>query len=307
LLQSPEACPSLQKWIAESILENNPIAAWLDAQCIVDKTARTQIGIAEEFTFSTTNEGATRTMRVFKNSENWLYANYAQFCRDTGIQRISAKRFSNLLLDLLQNQLHINTNKGRDRSGAFIEGIRLRLPSDPENYPITGAKIQIVTDDVLDCDGCVTAETIDGDGCDGCDGLNQVFSQKNILNDSLEKIEKIPLRLPKNPSHPSHPSPEPILAITQPVTVLNQSVTLDEDDEWIDIDSSVVPTKKTLKTGDKVRYVGQKYSAIYGNKELIVNSVGSYEIDCLLPDGSYTTKFKIHDRDLELDRAAAYF
>lgn len=226
LLQSPEACPSLQKWIAESILENNPIAAWLDTQCIVDKTARTQIGIAEEFTVSITNEGATRTRRVFKNSENWLYANYAQFCRDTGIQRISAKRFSNLLLDLLQNQLHIEATKGRDRNGAFIEGIRLRLPNDPENYPITGAKIQIVTDDVMDCDGCVTAETIGSDGCDGCVGLNQVISQKNIFNDSPEKIEKIPLRLPKNPSHPSHPSPEPILAITQPVTMKDQPVTI---------------------------------------------------------------------------------
>ncbi|MBD2152614.1 DUF3854 domain-containing protein [Pseudanabaena sp. FACHB-1277] len=226
LLQSPEACPSLQKWIGESILENNPIAAWLDAQCIVDKSARVQIGIADEFTISTTNEGATRTRRVFKNSENWLYANYAQFCRDTGIQRISAKRFSNLLLDLLQNQLHIEATKGRDRSGAFIEGIRLRLPDDPENYPITGAKIQIVTDDVMDCDGCVTAETLDGDGCDGCDGLNQVFSQENIFNDSPEKIENIPLRLPKKPSHPSHPSPEPILANTQPITANNRSVTV---------------------------------------------------------------------------------
>ena len=226
LLQSPEACPSLQKWIAESILENNPIAAWFDAHCIIEAKAKTQIGIAEEITISTTNEGATRTRRVFKNSENWLYANYAQFCRDTGIQRISAKRFSNLLLDLLQNQLHIDANKGRDRSGAFIEGIRLRLPNDPENYPITGAKIQIVTDAVMDCDATVTAETIDGDGCDGCDGLNQVFSQENIFNDSPEKIENIPLSLPNNPSHPTHSSPEPIPAVTQPITPNNRSVTV---------------------------------------------------------------------------------
>ena len=226
LLQSPEACPSLQKWIAESILENNPIAAWFDAHCIIEAKAKTQIGIAEEITISTTNEGATRTRRVFKNSENWLYANYAQFCRDTGIQRISAKRFSNLLLDLLQNQLHIDANKGRDRSGAFIEGIRLRLPNDPENYPITGVKIQPVTDDVTVCDGFVTAESIDGDGCDGCDGLNQVFSQENIFNDSPEKIENIPLSLPNNPSHPTHSSPEPIPAVTQPITPNNRSVTV---------------------------------------------------------------------------------
>ena len=299
LLQSPEACPSLQKWIAESILENNPIASWLDAHCIIASSVRTQIGIAEEISISITADGTTQTKKLFKNSENWLYANYAQFCRDTGIQRISAKRFSNLLLDLLQNQLHINTNKGRDRSGAFIEGIRLRLPSDPENYPITGAKIQDVTDSVMDCDATVTAEIIDGDGCDGCVGLNRVISQKNIFNDSPEKIENIFLSLPNNPSHPSHPSPEPILGNTQPITVLNQSNTLDDDDEWIDIDSPVVPTKKALKTGDKVRYVGQKFAAIYGSTELIVNSVDGYEIDCLLPDGSYTTKFKIHDRDLE--------
>ncbi|PZV13541.1 MAG: hypothetical protein DCF20_14895 [Pseudanabaena sp.] len=80
-----------------------------------------------------------------------------------------------------------------------------------------------------------------------------------------------------------------------------------DDDEWIDIDPPVVPTKKALKAGDKVRYVGQKFAAIYGSTELIVNSVGSYEIDCKLPDGAFTTKFKIRDRDPELDRASAFF
>jgi putative DNA primase/helicase len=307
LLQSPEACPSLQKWIAESILENNPIASWLDAQCIVSKIARTQIGIAEEISISISADGATQTKRIFKNSDNWLYANYAQFCRDTGIQRISVKRFSNLLLDLLHNQLHIEATKGRDRiNGTFIDGIRLRLPSDGDNYPITGVKIQIVLDGVLDGVECVEAETLTNVGCVGCVGLNQVFSQENIFDDSPEEIENIPLRLPNNPPHPPDPTQEPILANTQTNTVLNQSVALDDDDEWIDI-PPVVPTKKALKTGDKVHYVGEKFANIYGNKELIINSVDGYEIDCLLPDGRYTTKFKIRDRDLELDRASEYF
>ena len=230
MLQSPEACPSLQKWIAESILENNPIAAWLDAHCIVEANAKTQIGIAEEISISTSNDGATKTRRIFKNSENWLYANYAQSCRDTGIQRISMKRFATLLPDLLQNQLHIEASKGRDRSGAFIEGIRLRLPSDGENYPITGVKIQPVTDDVTDCDGFVMAESIGGDGCDGCDGFLPLISEsENIsknVDEHLQNISKNPSRLPNNPSHPSHPSPEPILAVTQPITSNNRSVTV---------------------------------------------------------------------------------
>ena len=81
----------------------------------------------------------------------------------------------------------------------------------------------------------------------------------------------------------------------------NQSVTLD-DDEWIDIpDPAPKPTaKKSLNIGDKVRYVGKKFEAIYGNKELIISSSDGYEIDCKLPDGSYTTKFKVRDRELEL-------
>jgi putative DNA primase/helicase len=302
LLQSPEACPSLQKWIAESILENNPIAAWLDSQCVTDRIARTQIGIAEDISISITADGATQTKKLFKNSDNWLYANYAQFCRDTGIQRISAKRFSNLLLDLLQNQLHIQATKGRDRTnGTFIEGIRLRLPSDPENYPITGAKIQDVLDSVLDRVASVEAETLANVGCVGCGGLNQVLSQENIFTDSPEEIENIPLRLPNNPPHPPHPTPEPIPAVTQSVTDLNQSNTLEDEDEWIDIDSPATPKKEGFEAGDKVRYVGAKFAHIYGNKELIVNSIDGGEIDCLLPDGSYTTKFKIHDRDLDSD------
>lgn len=115
--------------------------------------------------------------------------------------------------------------------------------------------------------------------------------------------------------NPQNVVTEPILrdtfddtfVIPSSVKVSNPPITLEDDDEWLDIDSPVVPTKKALKAGDKVRYVGQKFAAIYGSTELIVNSVDGYEIDCKLPDGRYTTKFKIHDRDLELVRASEYF
>lgn len=93
--------------------------------------------------------------------------------------------------------------------------------------------------------------------------------------------------------------------LNDPLSNLGGSSGSYSDDEWIDIPdhAPVIPTrtrKKSLDVGDVVRYVGQKFTAQYGGKELIVNSVGNYEIDCKLPDGGFTTKFKIHDCDLEL-------
>jgi hypothetical protein len=56
------------------------------------------------------------------------------------------KRFSSNLRDLLKNQMKVSIQEGRDRNGAYIQGVGLRCFYDPE-----GDKQRPLTMD--DCDG----------------------------------------------------------------------------------------------------------------------------------------------------------
>jgi hypothetical protein len=156
----------------------------------------------------------------------WLYANFCKYQSESGHKSVlPVKRFSANLRDLLKNQLRAAINEGRDRGGAYIQGIGLRCYYDPNldryNTPITGEGECDGFEG--ECDGLVTAETRMGDGCDGCDGFFEVH-QSSPKNAALEEpqdlvegnAENKVERYRENPSHPSHPSPVSIPAIENP-------------------------------------------------------------------------------------------
>jgi phage/plasmid-associated DNA primase len=196
-----------KKW--SQLIETNPIAAWVDECTIFDPDAKSYIGKDDP-----------------EQAGRWLYANFCKYQCESGHKSVlPVKRFSANLRDLLKNQLRAAINEGRDRGGAYIQGIGLRCYYDPNldryNTPITGEG----ECDGLEgeCDGLVTAETRMGDGCDGCDGFFEVH-QSSPKNAALEEpqdlvegnAENKVERYRENPSHPSHPSPVSIPAIENP-------------------------------------------------------------------------------------------
>ncbi|WP_052055874.1 phage/plasmid primase, P4 family [Myxosarcina sp. GI1] len=124
------AVPSLLAMKAQTLVETNPIADWLDNKVILDPEARTNIGVAKR-------DKDSNSDNWYLHNDEWLYPNYAEYCHDTGSRAIGLRRFVNLLSDLLNNQLRLNVEKGRDRLGSFIRGLRLRDATDDEPPLIT--------------------------------------------------------------------------------------------------------------------------------------------------------------------------
>lgn len=151
VLNTKKTVPALAKVYGEALCDSNPMADWLDNCIIHDPGTKTYVGVDDP-----------------EKVQSWLYANYVYYIRRVNGRTISTRRYSKLLEDLCCNQLKLKgVMRGRDRNGSYFEGLRIRSDFDNDPRPITGA----VTDSVTECDGSVTAETLDSDGCDGCDGL----------------------------------------------------------------------------------------------------------------------------------------
>ena len=218
-----------KKW--SQLCQTNPIAGWADECLVAVSEAKARVGLNNP-----------------DMVEKWLYANYCDYQMQSGYKgSIPLKRFSNNLRDLLKNQIKLPISEGRDKNGAYIQGIGLRCIYDHNgncyNRLVTGlpfASNPEVTDLVVDGDGLVTAETIGSVGFDGCDGYFQKALEKEesiwdfpgtlgISTDSDEvKLEAEFERQPvceKNPPHPSNPSLPVVSTVTEPVEEPSQSVT----------------------------------------------------------------------------------
>jgi phage/plasmid-associated DNA primase len=219
-----------KKWA--QMVETNSIAAWLDEHVVTGEGTKAYVGLNDP-----------------EKSGVWLYANFCKFQQESGHKgTIPLKRFSANLRDLLKNQVKIPISEGRDRNGAYLQGIGLRCFYDPNgrdyHRPITRLPydgIEVTCDGtVMDSDGTVTAETLGSVECDGCDGF---FRSQANDNSNLEKIEEESINFvgdtfsgstesEKNPSHPSHPSPTRVSAVTNP-SQGEQNPSQGEDDSWM--------------------------------------------------------------------------
>jgi putative DNA primase/helicase len=203
-----------KKWA--QMIETNPIAGWLDECLILSPQAKSYIGKDD----------------IDKSGE-WLYANFCKYQRESGHRGVlPVKRFSSNLRDLLKNQMKVSVVEGRDRNGAYIQGIGLRCFYDPNGTdferPITKGSCDNNPENCdgfeEKCDGFVTDESLTSAGCDGCDGFLEnreileksnefsVIERKQIVGDCAGEIAKNQVadecvgESGKNPSHPSHPS-----------------------------------------------------------------------------------------------------
>ena len=271
-----------KKWA--QMVETNSIAAWLDEHVVAGKETKAYMGLNDP-----------------EQSARWLYANFCKFQQESGHKgTIPLKRFSANLRDLLKNQVKIPVSEGRDRNGAYLQGIGLRCFYDPNgrdyHRPITGLPydgIEATCDGtVMDCDGTVTAEILGSVGCDGCDG----FFRGQVNDDSnsnFEKTEEESINFvedtfscstesEKKPSHPSHPSLPRVSTVAQSVTTPEESIT---------------PTPEPIIVGDVVRFVNPDSlpdSAQFEGLDLqVVDKLGEYLATCRLPNGRQE-RFGIH-------------
>uniref|UniRef100_UPI0030D71830 hypothetical protein n=1 Tax=Cyanothece sp. BG0011 TaxID=2082950 RepID=UPI0030D71830 len=114
--------PGLRKSKLENLIDTNSIAAWLNEKVVYIEDYQTQVGCKSPLGES--------------KETIWLYANYSEYCSLSGVNAISLSRFSFLLLDLCNNQLGFTVSKGRDRKGAFIQGLKIRDHLDEDLPPL---------------------------------------------------------------------------------------------------------------------------------------------------------------------------
>ncbi|EAZ89378.1 phage/plasmid primase, P4 family [Crocosphaera chwakensis] len=200
----------------ENLIDTNSIAAWLNEKITYIDRYETQIGCKSP---------------LGESKENiWLYANYCQYCSLSGINTISLTRFSYLLLDLCNNQLGFTVRKGRDRKGAFIQGLKIRDHLDEDLPPLIEGlyrssceeSVVSVTGGVM---GSVMAETPISDECDGCVELSGTSNKTS--SSSVGLLEKVLVsteaemeieKTEKYPSQPSHSTSARVTDDSQPVT-----------------------------------------------------------------------------------------
>ncbi len=164
---------------------------------VYDPEARTNVGVAKR-------DKDSSSPFWYLDTEQWLYANYCEYCHNSGTRPVSLRRFVTLLSDLGKNQLGLDIRKERDRFGSYFVGLKIRAAEDDLPPMITG-NTDIVTNvipqpkntnvisklwtmvmnrvtDMMDYVLKDTAshmmdETIDNDECYGCDGKNEKFSE----------------------------------------------------------------------------------------------------------------------------------
>ena len=233
-----QAVPRLAAMKVQTLVESNPIADWLDNNIIYCPDYRTNIGVAQRDKDSNSDSW-------YLNIDKWLYANYAEYCHNTGSKAIGLRRFVNLLSDLSLNQLGLEVGKGRDRYGSYFLGLKIRDEQDDDPPMITGdasppdtsqlpepttCNTEPIVTDVMDIvTDTVTDEIIGGDECDGCDGYLETGSE-NFNSEKFNSINTTAINESKKPSHPSRnvtesidgdevePIPHPSQPPSQPVT-----------------------------------------------------------------------------------------
>ncbi|MBW4532492.1 MAG: hypothetical protein KME09_01000 [Pleurocapsa minor HA4230-MV1] len=125
------AVPSLLAMKAQTLVETNPIADWLDSKVVYDHAAKTNVGVAKR-------DKDNNSAQWYLNTNKWLYASYAEHCHDTGTRALSLRRFVNLLSDLGKNQLGLDIERSRDRFGSYFTGLKIRSEEDDKPPMITG-------------------------------------------------------------------------------------------------------------------------------------------------------------------------
>ncbi|WP_107667543.1 phage/plasmid primase, P4 family [Cyanothece sp. BG0011] len=227
-------CVKLTLERIESMVENNPIAAWLNENIIYDPQSYTHVGKAIK---------STESDEVYRGASKWLYPNYCAFCKGIKVNPISLNRFSTLLLDLCNHQLNLNdVVKDRNRNGVFIQGLKIRDHLDDEAPFIEGLwvkrstlseaqKSAVVTQDVMANKPYVILETHTGEDCDGCVGSSVAQPKNNFSNDQSLNLERESIKvvvtenvvLDETPKRSSQPSQSTPIKVTETEQCYNNS------------------------------------------------------------------------------------
>ena len=139
LKDTDRAVPSLNEVKSETLIATSSLAAWFDECCLFADGAKTHIGKAPNYIELVKHSDTySESRKMLEGTNDYLFANYLQFCAETarkpeGLQQFSEK-LTNLCANILENP---NVAKKRDAKGWHLTGVLLRRGDTTHPRPIS--------------------------------------------------------------------------------------------------------------------------------------------------------------------------
>lgn len=282
LKNTQKMIPSLNEFSEENLLATNPFAAWLQENVIYSPNVVSRVG----------NKNSS--------AEDFLFPNYCLWAEANGYKPVSMKKFSETVVDLVQNQLRLSSSiyKGKDRKGAYITELMLRRPGD--NYtPLPFGDVDKSAEEIMselnevnsyistpqksECDGLVTdktgsvmgrvtGETIGSEGCDGCDGLKTVAQSKGTKGNARFPLHPGSIEVSKVASHKSYSS-QPFQSKDSSRHTIHHT---NRHGDGLGNETVILPQNQSnFEVGDRVK-VKQSWGISPKLYEVVGSSEGSY-------------------------------
>lgn len=128
LMETNQKVEFFKKYSHTQNLRSNSILDWMEHRVVYEPGVSAAVGFVKP-----APQGSSH---LYTNQNIWLYASYAEFCKQCNVNVMSRNRFEPLFLDICRHQLNLNVYSKRNTKGMRVFNVVVR-DSDPkyENYP----------------------------------------------------------------------------------------------------------------------------------------------------------------------------
>ena len=128
LMETSKKVKFFQKYEKMQNLRSNPLLDWMEHKIIYDPGISSAVGF--------TKNAPMGSSHIYANQDKWLYASYAEFCRQCNVGIMSRNRFEPLFIDICKHQLKINAFPVRNTRGMRVVNVAVRESSPKyEGWP----------------------------------------------------------------------------------------------------------------------------------------------------------------------------
>ena len=121
--------PTLAGFERQVMIQRDPIAAWLEQNCVIEMGAKTQIGKAQTINISSEKDGVRIARSITELADVQLYANYSEWCRNQGHKPVANAKFSSGILEI-SKRFNLGLERKRLAGGVHIINLAIRKVHD---------------------------------------------------------------------------------------------------------------------------------------------------------------------------------
>ena len=128
LMETSKKVKFFQKYEKMQNLRSNPLLDWMEHKLVYDPGVSSAVGFTKNAPMGSSN--------IYAQNDKWLYASYAEFCRQCNVGVMSRNRFEPLFLDICTHQLKLKVYCKRNTRGLRVINVAVRESSPKyEGWP----------------------------------------------------------------------------------------------------------------------------------------------------------------------------